>query len=154
MAEIMGRPLTRFEKITLAFSVIQTIATLAIPIVVWKMLDPALEELHYKSAPILNEVVSTAGDNISREYYYLIQNVGKFPMDHVSLLFIWQNSGVALPKQMCSEDATLVPCIGVSPHIPIEVKLGEVGQFSQINLLNPIPGESRVEVSLHGMAVR
>jgi hypothetical protein len=145
---------TRFEKITLTFSLLQTVAMVAIPIMVWKLLDPALEELHYKKEPILTELVSTADDKTSRDYKFEIQNLGKFAMDHVSLLIVGQSPGITIPTKMCTADATSIPCVDIWPHIPIEFKPGENGQFPRIALLNPIPGETRVKVSLHGMEAR
>jgi hypothetical protein len=150
----MEKPFRTSEKITLGLSIFQTMAMVAIPIVVWKLLDPALEELRYKKAPVVTENVSIDRQAKLRDYQFAIQNVGKFPLEHVTLLITWHHPEVEVPKQVCRDDTGNAPCVSIRPHMPLDLKAGEGGHFSRVELHNPIPGETGVVVTLSAIPIK
>jgi hypothetical protein len=140
---------TKFQEVsTWIMTIIQTVAVVATPIIVWKFLDPGLEELGYKKEPVLAATIST-GLNGHRDYNFYISNIGKFPVENIRLLLFRQSSKLTLPLKICDSQPPLKNCVSTDPSVAANVIPAQSGSLPRVDLSNPIQGEHFVQITLH-----
>jgi hypothetical protein len=126
----------------------------AVPWIIYKYLDPALEELKHKRTPIVEETVTTReGDQIHRDYRFRIINVGDFPLEHVELLLLPQSSAFGVPTGQCSEPENSENCVTTFPPVGISLVPAEKGVVPRVDLINSIPANAFIDVLLIGVPI-